>query len=110
MLQTIDTWEVQQLAYLLQKMQAVDEGNGASLLDNTALFFSSEIEDGDSHAHDNMPILVGGRAGGAIASGRHVRCRKDTPVANLFVALSRALGSELGAFGDSTGVLSELSA
>ncbi len=48
-LQKIDTWEVAQLAYLLERMDAVNEGDG-SLLDHSAVLFSSEIEDGDTHS------------------------------------------------------------
>ena len=57
----IDRWEVEQLAYLLGKLDAIDEGNGTTALDTSAVFFSSEIEDGNSHSHTNLPIIVGGR-------------------------------------------------
>ena len=46
----IDTWEVQQFAYLLGKMASVKEG-AATMLDNSLVFFSSEIEDGNAHRH-----------------------------------------------------------
>ncbi len=49
-LQAIDTWEVEQLAYLLQKMDEVTEGTG-TLLQHSQVFFSSEIEDGDALSH-----------------------------------------------------------
>ena len=102
----IDTWEVQQLAYLLSKMDAIDEG-GVSLLDNSIVFFSSEIEDGNSHSHSNMPVLVVGSGGGAFASGRHLVL--DRPVADLFVSILNALGLPDTSFGqDSTGPIVEL--
>src|SRR5262245_65711422 len=62
-LQTIDTWEIEQLAYLLESLDAVQDGPTATLLDNSLVFFSSEIEDGNSHAHKNLPILLAGSAG-----------------------------------------------
>jgi len=104
----IDTWEVEQLAYLLGKMDAIDEG-GATMLDNSVVFFSSEIEDGNSHSHYNMPIVVAGRAGGALASGRHLVFEDDRPVADLFVSILNALDLPDKSFGDdSTGPIAEL--
>jgi hypothetical protein len=104
----IDTWEVQQLAYLLGKMDAIDEG-GVTMLDNSIVFFSSEIEDGNSHSHYNMPIVVAGKGGGALASGRHVAFTGDRPVADLFVSMLNALDIPDTSFGaDSTGPLTEL--
>jgi hypothetical protein len=100
----IDTWEVQQLAYLLGKLEMAKDADGSSVLDNTIGFFSSEIEDGNSHAHTRMPILVFGRAGGAVKSGTHVSYASAAPnvrrVSNLFIALLQSVGVTVGSFGD----------
>jgi len=98
-LTTIDRWEVEQFAYLLGRMQAVDEG-GESLLDHSVVFFSSEIEDGDTHAHDNMPILLAGGGSGAFNPGRHVRFGGQPSVGNLFVSILQAFGLPDASFGD----------
>jgi hypothetical protein len=98
-LTTIGTWEVQQLAYLLDKMSKVDEG-GESLLDHSVVFFSSEIEDGDSHSHFNMPILLAGKGGGAFTPGRHLVFEDEPSVGNLFVSILQAFGMGDSAFGD----------
>jgi hypothetical protein len=95
----IDTWEIEQLVYLLQRMEAIDEG-GQSMLDNTLVFFSSEIEDGDSHAHRNMPILLAGAAGGALSPGRHVVYADEPPVADLFLRILHSFGVMAATFGD----------
>lgn len=98
-LQAIDTWEVTQLAYLLEKLKGIDEG-GRSVLFNSAVFFSSEIEDGNSHFHGNLPVLVAGNGAGSIAPGRHLRVPDATPIANLFLALMASVGVDAPAFGD----------
>jgi hypothetical protein len=98
-LTTIGTWEVEQFAYLLDKMSKVDEG-GESLLDHSVVFFSSEIEDGDSHSHMNMPILLAGKAGGAFTPGRHIVFDGEPSVGNLFVSIMETFGLTDGAFGD----------
>jgi hypothetical protein len=87
----IDTWEVEQLAYLLGKMQAIDEG-GESLLQHSAVFFSSEIEDGNSHAHVNMPIILAGGASGALTPGKHIKWADQSSVGKLFVSILQAFG------------------
>jgi hypothetical protein len=99
-LQTIDTWEVEQLAYLLGKLKAMTDVDGTPVLDSTCVFFSSEIEDGNSHSHYNMPIVVAGKAGGAFKTGRHVVYDGDPPVANLFLSILGAFGVGAPTFGD----------
>ena len=103
----INVWEVQQLAYLLGKLKAIVEPDG-TVLDNSLVFFSSEIEDGDSHSHFNMPIVVAGKAGGAFTPGRHVRYAAQESVGNLFVSMLNGLGVPTTQFGDSTGALGQL--
>lgn len=103
----IDTWEVTQLASLLSKMKAAMEPDG-SILDNSLVFFSSEIEDGNSHSHFNMPIVLAGRGGKVLTSGRHLRYDNQPPVANLFVSMLNTVGVQTTSFGDSTGSLPDL--
>jgi hypothetical protein len=103
-LKIIDKWEIEQLAYLAQKMDAITESNGLTLLDNSLVFFSSEIEDGDAHRHTNLPVVVLGTAGGAFKSNRHV-VAKDQKLANLFTTMLNAVGVPTDKFGDGTGPL-----
>jgi hypothetical protein len=97
-LREIAIWEAGEFAYLLSKMDAVLESDGESLLHHSAVFFSSEIEDGDSHSHYNMPIILAGAAGGSWTPGRHLQI--DDKVSNLFVTIQNALGVPDTTFGD----------
>jgi len=103
----INVWEVQQLAYLLTKLKGIQEPDG-TVLDNSLVFFSSEIEDGDSHSHFNMPIILGGKGGGAVTPGRHVRYTQQESVGNLFLSIINGLGVPATMMGDSTGPLGQL--
>jgi hypothetical protein len=88
-------------------MKAVEESNG-SLLDNSIVFFSSEIADGNSHKHVNLPVLVAGRAGGQLNPGRHIQYQNQ-PIANLFVSFMNMMGVPGNTFGaDGTGPLADL--
>jgi hypothetical protein len=107
-LKKIDLWEVQQLAYLFGKLDAIEEPDG-TVLDNSLVFFSSEIEDGNAHRHTNMPIVVGGSGGGALTPGRHVKYANSPTVANLFISMLWSVGVNLTTFGDDgTGPLPQL--
>lgn len=99
-LEIIDTWESEMLAYLLAGLRRVTEPDGSTLLDNTLVFYSSEISDGNAHNHDNMPILLAGSGGGAVTPGRHVVYDNKPPVANLFISMLRSVGLTVPAFGD----------
>jgi Protein of unknown function (DUF1552) len=106
-IRAINRFHVEQLAYLLQKLKSIPEGDG-SLLDHCLIVYGSGISDGNAHAHDDLPILVAGRAGGTVKTGRHVRCPKETPLTNLYVSILDRLGVTVPGFGDSTGRLDGL--
>ncbi|MBY0458439.1 MAG: DUF1552 domain-containing protein, partial [Gemmataceae bacterium] len=103
----INTFHLEQFAYLVGKMKAVKEPNGTTLLDNVMLVYGSGIGDGDRHNHDELPILLVGKGGGSIETGRHLVFpkRADTPLTNLYMALFERMGAPAKSFGDSTGVL-----
>jgi hypothetical protein len=105
-LTVIDTWEIQMLAYMLRKMKAIQEPDG-TLLDNSLVFFSSEISDGNAHNHDDLPVLLAGKAGGMLTSGRHITyANGGAPIANLFISMLSTVGVQVPSFGaDSTGPL-----
>lgn len=98
-LTAINTWEVGELAYLLGRLDAIDDGDDTTALDNSIVFFGSEIEDGDAHRHTNMPIVIAGGGGGTLATGSHLRLPGQTQ-GNLFLSLLTALGVPATSFGD----------
>lgn len=98
-LETINRWELAQFAKLLQKLKTSPEGEG-NLLDSTVVFLSSEISDGNAHNHNNLPVLLAGKLGGAITPGRHVKYGGEPPLANLFISLAHAFGIPADSFGD----------
>ena len=108
-LSVIDTWEVEQLAYLLRAMDAVQDGPGKSLLDNSLVMFSSEIEDGNRHGHTNLPVLLAGGQGGRVPTGRHLVYDNSEPIADLFISMLDSVDVGVDGFGDNgTGKLAGL--
>jgi len=106
-LQKINTFHIQQLAYILEKMQSIKEDDG-TMLDNTMLVYGAGISDGDRHNHDDLPILLAGKGGGTIKSGRHVVYPNQTPLTNLFLSMLDRMGVHAETLGDSTGKLAQL--
>ena len=104
----INRFHVTQFAYFLQKLKSIKEGDG-TLLDNCMIAYGSGLGDGNRHNHDNLPVLVAGKGGGTIQSGRHVRFSKETPMANLFLSMLERMDAPTERLGDSTGLLTQLS-
>jgi len=100
----IDTYHVQMLAYLLEKMQATPDGDG-TLLDNSLIMYGSGMGNGNLHRHSDMPVLLAGKLGGKFKTGYHLDYKLDTPMANLLVTILGQAGVPIESLGDSTGPL-----
>lgn len=103
----INTFHATQLAYLLEKLRSVPEGDG-NLLDHSMIAYGSGNSDGNRHNHDDLPILLAGGGCGTIQTGRHIRYAKETPLNNLWLAMLERIECRVDALGDSTGVLQGL--
>ncbi len=103
-IQKINQFHTTQLAFILQKLKAIPEGDG-TLLDHCMIVYGSGISDGNAHSHDDLPILVAGKANGTIKTGRHLRLPTETPLTNLYVSMLDRIGATVDGFGDSTGRL-----
>ena len=106
-IQRINRFHIEQLAYLLEKLDRTREGDG-SLLDRCMIVYGSGIGDGNRHNHDDLPILVAGGGGGVLKPGRHVVHEKNTPLTNLYLGMLDGLGCPAPKLGDSTGRLTEI--
>ncbi len=107
-IKAINIYHVQQLAYLTGKLKSVKEGEG-TLLDSCLIAYGSAIADPNRHAHEDLPVLLVGRGGGTIKTGRFVRFPRETPLNNLWLAMLERFGAATPKLGDATGVLEGLS-
>lgn len=96
----IDRWNVLQMAGFIKRLKDTKETDDSSLLDHTAVFFSSELSDGNAHSHTDLPVVLAGRAGGALNPGRHITYAADEPIANLFISLMNIMGGSATTFGN----------
>jgi len=100
----INRFHATQFAYFLEKLKSVPEGEG-TLLDNCMIVYGGAIGDGNRHNHDNLPIVLAGRGGGTLLTGRHVRYDREIPMTNLYLAMLERLSVSAERVGDSTGKL-----
>ena len=98
-LTVIDRWEVEQFVYLVDKLRQLDDGDGESVLDNSLVYFSNEVSDGNKHGNFNLPILLAGRGGGPVRPGRHVSYGQAS-LANLYISMMHYAGVDVDTFGD----------
>lgn len=103
----INRFQVEQLAYIVNRMQAIREGD-STLLDNSMIVFGGGISDGDRHNHDDLPIILLGKGSGTIRTGRHLRYPLNTPLNNLHLSLLDRMGVHAETLGDGTGRLQQL--
>ena len=101
----LNTYHVGLFAYFLEKLRATPDGDG-TLLDHSLVLYGSGMSDGNQHNHTDLPVVLAGGASGRLKGGRHLRHPKNTPMANLLVAMLDTLGIPTDKFGDSTGEVS----
>jgi hypothetical protein len=101
----LNTYHVGLFSYFLEKLRATPDGDG-TLLDHSLVLYGSGMSDGNQHNHTDLPAIVAGGASGRLKGGRHLRHPKNTPMANLLVAMLDTLGVPTDKFGDSNGEVS----
>jgi hypothetical protein len=105
--QAINTWHVGHYAYLLDKLKSIKEGD-SNVLDNSMILFGAGMRDGNSHNPRNLPLLLAGRGGGTLATGRHIKYEKNSRLSNLYRSMLTRMGTPVDEFADSTGELAGL--
>ncbi len=106
-IQKIDQYLAKEFARFVQKLKTIPEGEG-TLLDHSMILYGSGISDANRHRHEDLPIVVAGKASGQLQTGRHLVYEKETPMANLYLSMLDRMGTPIDAFGDSTGRLTNL--
>lgn len=95
----INRWHAEQVAYFLNRLDSIDEGNG-SLLDNSLIFFGSSLKDGQEHSSVDLPVAMFGNLGGRVRARGHVFLRDKTLMASLHRTTMHWYGVEADDFND----------
>jgi hypothetical protein len=104
----VNRFFLEQLAYVATRLDAIDEG-GRTALDNSMVLYCSSMLTG---AHDNsqLPVVLLGRAGGAIRTGRVLDYtgQPDRQMCRLYLSMLEKMGVHQKSFGDATAPLAEV--
>jgi hypothetical protein len=96
----INRWHAEQLAYFIQKLKEIPEGDG-TVFDNTVILWTNEQAKGNNHDRRNMPYVVAtGQAGGIFRTGRYITQTTETGHNKLLVSLMNAMGIAGDTFGN----------
>jgi len=66
-------WHVEELAYFLNRLKSIPEGDG-TLLDNTCVVFAHEHAEANPHKDNGLALILAGHAGG-MKTGMHSKMR-----------------------------------
>jgi len=95
------------LAGLIDNLKATREVDGSSLFDHTVMAFGSNIR--SIHYLNNPPTLISG-GGANLKLGHNLVLKEGTPLNNVWLTMLQGIGVNAEKHGDSTGVVSELTA
>ncbi|MDQ3034235.1 MAG: DUF1552 domain-containing protein [Myxococcota bacterium] len=102
-------WRMSILGRILDGLAATTTGDGeTTLLDNSLVLATSEFSNAAAHVATNVPVLLAGRAGGAITGGTHLSFDRATTataydtrhsLSNLHTSILHAFGETDAHFG-----------
>jgi hypothetical protein len=104
----VNQFFLEQLGYIATKLDAVQEGDRTAL-DNSMLMFCSSMMTGNHNA-DQLPVVLLGRGGGRIASGRVLDYtgKPHRQMCRLYLSMLDKMGIHQPTFGDATEPLEEV--
>jgi hypothetical protein len=99
MLSSIDEWYAGEFAYLLDRLNAYDEGSG-TVLDNTCVVMANELSHGKAHDFRDLPYVMAGSCAGYFKTGQYIKVTnqsntvndQDAPHNKLLTTLCNAMG------------------
>lgn len=101
----VNQFFLEQVAYVARRMASIQEGE-RSLLDNSMLLYCSSMLTG-SHDASQLPVILLGKAGGQLQTGRVLdyRGQEERQMCRLYLSMMAKTGLKLEKFGDATAPL-----
>jgi Protein of unknown function (DUF1552) len=104
----LNQYHVKTLAYFVNKLKSIPDGDG-TLLDHSVTLYGSNMGDSNQHLHYDVPHVLIGGASGAMKGNRHLAFPSRTiPTGNLLLSILDKFDIHQDSFGDSTGRIEEL--
>ena len=106
----MNRYHVQNLAYFVEKLSKLREGDG-TVLDHVLIYKGSNMGNSHRHAHEKVPVILVGGVDGTLKGNRHIVFPDNQQrTSNMLLSILHLYGIEQEKFGNSTGPLPGLSA
>lgn len=104
----VNQFFVEQLAYIARKLDAIQEGERTAL-DNSMLMLCSSMMTGN-HNNDQLPVVIVGRGGGKLKTGRvlNYRDQPNRQMCRLYLSMMDKMAVRPQQFGDATEPLADV--
>lgn len=104
----VNQFFLEQMAYIAKKLDAISEGSRTTL-DNSMIMLCSSMMTG-GHNNDQLPVVILGRGGGKLQTGRVLNFREESnrQMCRLYLSMMDKAGVKLKNFGDATERLTEV--
>ena len=96
----VTKWHHAQLAWFLQRLKELKDGDGVSVLERSMIVYGSSIADGDEHGEKDLPILLAGGGGGTMETGRYLRPARSTSLSRLHLGMMQRMGMPVREFAE----------
>jgi hypothetical protein len=101
----MNRYHVQLMSDFAAQLKSTADGDG-NLLDHSLIYMGSNMGNSHRHEHENVPVILVGRASGKLDAGRHVEFPLGKErTSNLLLALLNKFDIQRDYIGDSTGCL-----
>jgi len=87
----ISLWHMEKFDSLLTRLKSYRDGEG-SLLDRCVVLFGSGMGHSDNHTAQRIPIVLAGKGGGMLKTGRYLRYAENQELGRLHLALMQKFG------------------
>jgi hypothetical protein len=106
---TVNRFFMEQMAHVARRLDAIQEGERTAL-DNSMVLMCSSMMAGAKHDNDQLPLVMLGRAGGRIETGRVLDYtgKPDRQMCRLYLSLMEKMGVHEKTFGDASEPLSDV--
>ena len=104
----VNRFFMEQMAHVARRLDAIQEGERTAL-DNSMVMMCSSMMTGN-HNNDQLPVVLLGRAGGQLETGRVLDYsgQSDRQMCRLYLSLMEKMGVREKTFGDATTPLSDV--
>ncbi len=96
----VDAWYSRKLSQMLAKMDAIVEGNGKTMLDNSLVMYGKEMSSGFAHVVNDFQAAFFGGLNGRVRTNQYIQMENGKPRSynQLLITIMQAFGLQPSAW------------